>query len=57
MPNCKWKPDKDGIYDTGCGNRYVIMEGTPKDNHMKYCTYCGKQLDEETETTEDIPGS
>ena len=58
MAKCKWTPDENGIYDTECGQRFEITEGTPKENHMKYCPYCGKQLDdEEAETTEDIPGS
>jgi len=49
MAKCKWTPDEDGIYDTGCGNRYELMHGTPKENDMNYCLYCGKKLDEETE--------
>ena len=57
MAKCQWTQDEDGAYDTECGNKYEITNGTPKENRMKYCTYCGKQLDEATETTKDIPGS
>ena len=49
MDSCKWTPDENdinNIYDTECGQRFEITEGTPKDNHMNFCTYCGKQLDE-----------
>ena len=48
MDNCIWTPDEDGIYDTGCGHKYELMRGTPTDNHMNYCTYCGKQLEIDT---------
>ena len=50
MDSCKWTPDENdinNIYDTECGERFEITEGTPKENHMKYCPYCGKQLDDE----------
>ena len=50
MSSCKWTPDEDGIYDTECSNRYEIMDGTPTENHMEYCTYCGKQLRDTNDT-------
>jgi hypothetical protein len=43
---CKWEQDVDGDWDTGCGHRFVIIEGMPSDNDMLFCCYCGKQLDE-----------
>ena len=57
MDKCKWTPDEDGAYDTECWNRFELMHGTPKENHMEYCPYCGKQIDEEAKTTKNIPGS
>lgn len=45
---CVWRIDGDEwdaeAYDTSCGNKYVIMNGTPADNNMKFCVYCGKKL-------------
>ncbi len=46
---CKWKPEKpewdfDGTYNTSCGELFTISEGTPTDNKMNYCCYCGKLI-------------
>lgn len=43
---CEWKQDDDGIWDTECGNRFEVMEGTQHENQMNYCPYCGKSLRE-----------
>ena len=44
---CKWKAEVDtGVYDTSCDNSFMIIEGTPTDNNMKYCTYCGRKIKE-----------
>jgi len=42
---CKWTYDDD-FWDTDCGKAFTIMEGTPKDNEMKYCPYCGRQIEQ-----------
>lgn len=44
---CKWTEDADGNWDTSCDNKYIIVEGTPTDNGMKFCTYCGRELSHE----------
>jgi hypothetical protein len=50
QPNeCRWLQEGDEESDTwaaSCGrHRYFSLnEGTPKDNHMKHCCYCGKPL-------------
>lgn len=41
---CLWKQDEDGAWDLSCGERYEITEGTPRENHMKFCCYCGKRI-------------
>ena len=41
---CVWRRDEDGNWNTGCGGMFVIEEGTPADNDMRYCCYCGKTL-------------
>lgn len=44
---CEWKyDDYEDCYDTKCGNSFVISEGTPSNNDMKYCCYCGKTIKE-----------
>lgn len=48
MTNCKWVQDSDwensGDYHTECGGELSLTVGTPKDNDMKYCCFCGKEL-------------
>ena len=44
---CLWKEDQDGVWDTECGNRFEIMNGTPTENQINWCPYCGKGLREE----------
>ena len=46
MASCAWRQDGDGPYDTDCGHRFEITEGTPSENSMKFCCYCGNQLEQ-----------
>jgi hypothetical protein len=42
---CEWKQDENGAWWTDCGNGFEFNnEGSPKDNKMKFCCYCGKPL-------------
>lgn len=42
---CRWRQDEDdGAWDTTCGERFEIIDGTPQENGMKFCCYCGKEL-------------
>ncbi len=45
---CRWLQDGDGdsgTYMASCNQRYFsVVDGTPKDNHMEHCCYCGKPL-------------
>lgn len=45
-PPCRWLQDSDGLWNASCGeNRYFeLNDGTPRDNHMRYCCYCGGRL-------------
>jgi len=31
-------------WDTGCGEKFQLDNGTPSSNSMKYCCYCGKEV-------------
>ena len=44
IDNCNWDQDEDGIWQTDCGELFEINEGTPGDNGMKFCCYCGRNL-------------
>jgi len=45
---CRWLQDGDedsGTYMASCNRRYFVLEdGTPTDNRMTHCCYCGKPL-------------
>lgn len=41
---CTWKEDWEGTWETGCKNMWVFNEGTPEENNMRFCCYCGKPL-------------
>jgi len=45
---CRWDIDGPGrdCYATECGNLFVLVFGTPEENHMNYCCYCGGRLKE-----------
>lgn len=54
-PDCNWFNDQtawenDGGWDTTCGNRFYLCEGSPSENDMKFCCYCGGQLVEERQS-------
>jgi hypothetical protein len=47
---CFWKYDetdekftKDS-WNTSCGEKFCLNEGTPKDNDIRYCCFCGKKI-------------
>ena len=40
---CRWD-GLSGLWITDCGRYYVINEGTPEENGMIYCCYCGKKI-------------
>ena len=43
---CEWKLEDEeaNLYLTGCQQRQLIFEGTPKENEYTYCPYCGKKI-------------
>ena len=45
-PVCLWN-NVDGCWETTCGNAFEINDGTPAENHMKYCCYCGGKVEED----------
>lgn len=43
---CEWTENEDGLWDSACGGMFEVLEGTPIENAMNYCSYCGKRLKE-----------
>lgn len=41
---CEWTEDSCEVWETSCGGTYYIIEGTPTDNNMRYCPFCGCEL-------------
>lgn len=45
---CKWTQydeDSFGLYETGCEHLFEVNNGTPSENNMKYCCYCGREIE------------
>uniref|UniRef100_A0A6M3J629 Uncharacterized protein n=1 Tax=viral metagenome TaxID=1070528 RepID=A0A6M3J629_9ZZZZ len=43
---CVWKYDEyDDTWNTSCNNTYQIIWGSPTENRMKFCPYCGGMLE------------
>ena len=44
--SCHWKVEdnESDCWDTSCGSSFIINDGTPSENDMYYCCYCGKSL-------------
>lgn len=53
---CTWHQDGDsdsGVYATSCRRYFNLEDGTPEDNKMQWCCYCGKKLTQELITEND----
>lgn len=53
---CTWHQDGDsdsGLYATSCRHYFNLEDGTPEDNKMAWCCYCGKKLAQELIEEED----
>ena len=51
---CSWSEDQDGDWNTVCDHLHSLNTGTPKQNHMQFCCYCGFPL-EEVRWKEQVP--
>ena len=44
---CKWKYDEDeDSYHSSCNDAFCLTTGNLKENHIKYCPFCGKKIEE-----------
>lgn len=41
-----WGEDAYGPYDTACGYTFTVEDGTPEENDMRFCCFCGRPLEE-----------
>lgn len=42
---CRWTADDDGNWNTECGGIFEITNGTPQDNKMSFCPFCGGKVE------------
>lgn len=45
---CKWVKgsfDEDDSWDTSCGHKFLLIEGSPHDNEYRFCPACGNIID------------
>lgn len=48
---CIWTFDPDGYcWDTDCKQTFIIEDGTPEENRMRFCCFCGGELKQEVLT-------
>jgi len=33
-------------WETSCGESFYLEDGTPRDNNMRFCPYCGRRLEQ-----------
>lgn len=47
--HCLWTQQEafGDWYSTTCENEFVLNDGSPKENGMRFCLFCGKKLNEE----------
>jgi hypothetical protein len=48
--DCTWSQielDCD-TWSASCGNEFTINDGTPRDNNLKFCCFCGGVLHQRT---------
>ena len=53
---CTWQQDGDsdsGLYATSCRHYFNLEDGTPEDNKLAWCCYCGKKLAQELITEDE----
>lgn len=45
---CAWREtwSMHGVYDTDCDMVFELTTGTPADNHMAFCCYCGRKIEQ-----------
>lgn len=44
---CTWTyAEEEDCWETSCGNTFVITCDTPEDHGMRFCSYCGKPLEQ-----------
>jgi len=46
---CVWKYYEEYVTDdweTECGEAHILADGTPAENNMRFCPYCGRRIEQ-----------
>jgi hypothetical protein len=46
MNKCFWKEDSNGTWWADCEEAFGFTNGSPRENNMNYCCYCGRILEQ-----------
>lgn len=49
---CVWT-ETDECWETDCGRSFLVNEGAPVENGMRFCCFCGRSLVEERPVSEE----
>jgi hypothetical protein len=44
MDTCEWTQSEEDVWESACGDAWVFETGTPEDNSMRFCPFCGRKL-------------
>lgn len=52
---CTWSEmeDEGGTWRSACRSTFYLTDGTPSENEMCFCCFCGKPLKEESYVEDD----
>jgi hypothetical protein len=53
---CVWVLDDNpdvAVWETSCKESFIFMDGTPADNNVKFCPFCGQSVKIENTPSED----
>lgn len=54
MRKCVWRyQDVDDYYETTCKQSFALVEGDCKENKYRFCPFCGKEISERREPSDD----
>ena len=50
---CVWTENDSGWWETTCQNEFSLTDGSPAENGMNFCPYCGRLLKEQAYVREE----
>jgi hypothetical protein len=44
VKECGWEKDDNGNWSATCGEMFILLDGTPAENKLRYCPFCGRKI-------------